>query len=242
MQSSSIVTLKHILGLIRKVHCAQAVRQRKLNYIFYISQSRAYYMFFVWDLFFFFYKPQDPVLPPIWKSLLYFAIACTIESFTIKPWMYEKVILIRINFDFLLTWNHAIRFHSHTATKSTAAYFAVLAIYCKHTHTHTHTHTQKFKRCQERFAMHCIGQRTLTSIFLHSFMDSQTHLYHRLTAASPRITIPIMIQAPSQISSLQPKASPFAKTKQRDLSFFPSSSPQQLSLHFLKHLPERSHP
>ncbi len=218
--------------------CTSGTPKKVKLYFLYQSVQSILYVFCLGSFFFFFFfKPQDPVLPPIWKPLLYFAIACTIESFTIKPWMYEKVILNRINFDFLLTWNHAIRFHSHTATKSTAAYFAVLAIYCKHTHTHT-----KVERCLERFAMHCIGQRTLTSIFLHSFMDSQTHLYHRLTAASPRITIPIMIQAPSQISSLQPKASPFAKTKQRDLSFFPSSSPQQLSLHFLKHLPEQSHP
>ncbi len=40
IQSSSKVTLKHILGLIlRKVHCAQEVCQIKFNYNVYIIRS-----------------------------------------------------------------------------------------------------------------------------------------------------------------------------------------------------------
>lgn len=126
---------------------------------------------------------------------------------------------------------------SLTKQKHSAAYFA---IYCTYTQAQQ-SDTQKLRDAWSVLEIHRIGQRALANIFLHSFMDLQIHLYHRLTAASLRITIPIMIQAPSQISSLQPKASPFAKTKQRDLSFFPSSPPQQLSLHFFKHLPARSH-
>ncbi len=42
MQSSLIVTLKHILGLIlRNVRCAQVVLQIMFNYDFYINKSRA---------------------------------------------------------------------------------------------------------------------------------------------------------------------------------------------------------
>ncbi len=43
IQSSSIETLKHILGLIlRNVHCAHTVVLHiKFNYNFYISKSRA---------------------------------------------------------------------------------------------------------------------------------------------------------------------------------------------------------
>ncbi len=140
MQSSSISDFKTHFRLNKKsALCTSSTPKKVKLYFLYQSVQSILYVFCLGSFFFFFTnKPQDPVLPPIWKPLLYFAIACTIESFSIKPWMYEKVILIRINFDFLLTWNHAIRFHSHTATKSTAAYFAVLAIYCKHTHTHTH--------------------------------------------------------------------------------------------------------
>ncbi len=42
IQSSSIVTLKHILGLIsRNVHSTQVVLQVKFNYNFYTSKSWA---------------------------------------------------------------------------------------------------------------------------------------------------------------------------------------------------------
>ncbi len=45
MQSSSMVSLKHILGLIlRNVHCAQVALQIMLNYIFYISVSLKRYV------------------------------------------------------------------------------------------------------------------------------------------------------------------------------------------------------
>ncbi len=81
--------------------------------------------------------------------------------------MYEKVILNRINFDFLLTWNHAIRFHSHTATKSTAAYFAVLAIYC------THTHTQQTQKLRDAWSvLQCtasVSARSLASFCIPSW-------------------------------------------------------------------------
>lgn len=140
-----------------------------------------------------------------------------------------------------LKHNCVIRFHSKSKSILLPILLFCHILYIDASATDTHTNKKKTESCLERFAIHCIGQRTLANIFLHSFVDLQIHLYHRLTAASLRITIPIMIQAPSQISSLQPKASPFAKTKQRDLSFFPSSPPQRLSLHFLKHLPARSH-
>lgn len=162
-------------------------------------------------------------LTPIWKDLHFFGMTCINKSRKANKENKWKRI-----------FKHPFRFH----LQSKSILFCCFAICCTYTQAQQ---TKKLEMCLERFTIHCIGQHTLASIFLHSFMDLQIHLYHRLTAASLRITIPIMIQAPSQISSLQPKASPFAKTKQCDLSFFPSSPPQRLCLHFIKHLPAQSH-
>ncbi len=50
IQSSSIVILKHISGLIlRNVHCAQVVLQIKFNYHFYISKFQTIYL--IWTIY-----------------------------------------------------------------------------------------------------------------------------------------------------------------------------------------------